>query len=335
MWYVGCDIADLTFDVTVISEPEQIETTLFNISNSEPGFKMLVEHLTTCGIVAENALVVMECTGVYSERLSHYLYHQGFDVCVEPPQKVKKAFTDKRKTDPVDSRQVAEYGFRFRDKLHPWQPPDNVLDMIHQLLTLREQLIRARTSSKNAHHALLRKQHQHARILAHHHHLIDFLAHGVQDVEREIDTQLRTNPGLYEQTQNLTSMPCVGFLLAVSLAVITQGFTQHVDAREIASFLGVCPWPYDSGTSVHRPASSDGAGPGRIRKLLYLSAMSLRTHHPAFRTYFERKVREGKPKQLVLNNIVNKLLHILCAMMRSGKPYMKDYRSHNPRNAFL
>lgn len=332
MWYIGCDIADVTFDVTVISEPDHIETTLFHLPNAEPGFCQMAAHLKQCGMVPGNAIMIMECTGVYSERVSHYFYHQGFAVYVEPPQQVKKAFTDKRKTDPVDSRQVAEYGFRFRDKLHPWQPADEIIDAVRALLALREQLIRARTASKNALKALTRKQHQHAPILARYHNVIDYLDSSVQDVEHEIDSQLRTNPGLYAQTQNLTTLPCVGFLLAVSLAVLTNGFTEHVDAREIASFLGLCPWPYQSGTSVYRPASSDGAGPGRLRKLLYLAAMSARAHYPSMRTYFDRKVAEGKPKQLVLNNIANKLVHILCAMMHSGKPYLKNYRSGDPRN---
>jgi transposase len=329
--YIGCDIAEDTFDMTVLTAPEQIVTTLYDIPNTAAGFRQCVAHLSAHHVTPETATVVMECTGVYSERLSYFLYDQGFRVCVEPPQKVKKAFYDKPKTDPVDSRQIAEYGYRFRDKLHPWQPREQLLDEVQVLLTLRERLKKAQTASRNAKRALTRKQRVHSTALQSHQDTIRYLAGQVKHTEREISQVLQQNPTLYDQTVNLTTMPCVGLLLAVNLAVMTDGFTHHVNARQISAFLGMCPWPYQSGTSVHRPASSDGAGPGRVRKLLFLAAMSARAYHPGMRAYFERKLREGKPKPLILNNIANKLLRVLCAMIRSGKPYMENYRSRNPR----
>jgi transposase len=68
-----------------------------------------------------------------------------------------------------------------------------------------------------------------------------------------------------------------------------------------------------------------------MRKLLHLAARSLRTHDAASRHYFLRKVAEGKPKSLVLNNIANQLLKRLCAMMRDQKPYINAHRSIDPR----
>ena len=67
-----------------------------------------------------------------------------------------------------------------------------------------------------------------------------------------------------------------------------------------------------------------------MRRLLYLAAMSMRTHRPPFQRYFARKVAQGKPKQLVLNNIANKLLKIMCAVLRNQTPYIPGYRSIHP-----
>jgi transposase len=53
------------------------------------------------------------------------------------------------------------------------------------------------------------------------------------------------------------------------------------------------------------------------------------------KAYFARKRAEGKPGKVVVNNIANKLLKILCAMIRSGKPYLENYRSGNPRTDFF
>ena len=46
--------------------------------------------------------------------------------------------------------------------------------------------------------------------------------------------------------------------------------------------------------------------------------------------YFFRKVGEGKSKRLVLNNIANKLIKILIALIISKKPYIKNFLSINP-----
>jgi transposase len=255
-------------------------------------------------------------------------------VCVEPPHKVKKAFYDKGKTDPVDSRQIAEYGYRFRDKLHSWQPREELLESLRVLLTLREQFKKAQTASRNAKRALTRKHHAYQTAVTMYTELVRYLSACVRDVERDMQGLLSQNPTLSRQTMNLTTLPGVGFLLAVSLAVVTNGFTEHVSHKELAAYLGICPYPHESGTTVYRPPSSDGAGPSRLRKLLFLAALSARQHHPEMEAYFVRKVAEGKPRMVVVNNIANKLLKVVCAMLRSGKPYLAHYRSVNPREDF-
>ena len=334
LYYVGVDIADKTFAATAITGPDDIIFVLTDVSNTQEGFTRLLHTLQHHALTAENTMIVMECTGVYSEQLSHFLYDQAYPVYVEPPYKVKKAFTEKAKTDPVDSRQIAEYGCRFRDKLHSWKPREQIVDGLHVLLTLREQLSKSQTASKNAKRALIRKHHRQAVALALHETLIRTLTGAIRQTEAELKRLLQQTPLLSQQVANVTTIRCVGFLLAVNLAVVTEGFTKHVNYKQLASYLGICPYPHESGTSVYRPPRSDRAGPSRLRKLLYLAAMSAKRNHPALARYYQRKVQEGKPGKLVLNNIENKLLKIMCAVIHAGRPYMEAYRSVNPYDCF-
>ena len=137
-FYVGIDIADKTFTATVMRDPNELVCVLKDVPNNTTGFTKFLHTLQSHAVMAAKTMIVMECTGVYSEQVSHFFYHHQYRVYVEPPHKVKKAFTEKPKTDPVDSRQIAEYGYRFADKLHPWQPREQVIDGLHVLLTLRE-----------------------------------------------------------------------------------------------------------------------------------------------------------------------------------------------------
>ena len=59
--------------------------------------------------------------------------------------------------------------------------------------------------------------------------------------------------------------------------------------------------------------------------------MSLRTHNRSSKEYFLRKTQSGKPKRLVLNNIQNKLLRVICGVLNSGKPYINGYVSLRPQ----
>jgi transposase len=281
-FYIGVDIADKTFTVTVIRRPDDIVARFGDVPNTEDGCQQLLEGLTGCQVLPDNSLVVMESTGVYSERLSHFLYACGFLVCVEPPQKVKQAFYTKGKTDPVDSRQIAEYGVRLHDKLHGWQPQDPLLDQVQVLLTVRDSLKKAQTASRNAHRALLKKRQIPSEAVSVHEELTQYLHTQVKRTETDMQRLLRQNPELYQATMRLTTAPGVGFLLAVNLAVMTQGFTHHLNAREISS-----------------------------------------------RRYYLQKQAEGKPGKLIVNNIANKLLRVLCGMMRNGTPYHVNYRSIN------
>ena len=58
--------------------------------------------------------------------------------------------------------------------------------------------------------------------------------------------------------------------------------------------------------------------------------MSLRTHQKHFKQYYFRKKEQGKSGRLILNNIENRLLKIMCAVIRTNTPYITDYKSLNP-----
>ena len=76
-----------------------------------------------------------------------------------------------------------------------------------------------------------------------------------------------------------------------------------------------------------RPSKSRRYGPPMIRKLLYLAAMNLKQHSTVHARYFARKVAEGKSTRLVLNNLSNKLLRIICAVLREEHPYQNNHVS--------
>jgi len=119
-------------------------------------------------------------------------------------------------------------------------------------------------------------------------------------------------------------------LLAAHLLVITENFTKIQQHKRLASFVGIVPYQHQSGTSVFKRAKIRHFGPMPSRKLLRLAAQSVATHNATFRRYYLRKLDQGKPKPLVLNNIANKLLKVACTMVRNNTRYIKEHRSIHP-----
>ena len=112
--------------------------------------------------------------------------------------------------------------------------------------------------------------------------------------------------------------------------MLTNGFIREANSKQLASYSKICPRRHESGKSIRRKPRCQKFGPSKIRKLLYLAALTCIQHNKKLREYFLRKVAEGKSKRLVINNVENKLLRIICGIIKNGKPYIENYKSINP-----
>lgn len=53
-----------------------------------------------------------------------------------------------------------------------------------------------------------------------------------------------------------------------------------------------------------------------------MASISAIQHDPELRLYYKRKVKEGKPKMIALNNVRNKLLARVFSVVKRGTPYV-------------
>ena len=330
-YFVGIDIASETFTAAAGVEPWQLTVKPQRFANELDSFPKFLAWLQQHGLQREQTLLCMEATGVYGEALAYFLHANGYPLAVEPPLKVKRAFKPHGpKTDPVDSRQIAEYACRHWDELRLWLPNQEILEQIKVLLNTREQFVAQSTAHQNALRALKRKVVRTPLAEQVHLEALKQLKQHLGTLEAEIRRLIDQDPTFGQRVALLMSVPGVGLLLAAHFLVTFHTSPQPPTYKQLAAYLGICPHERSSGSSGYPQATSRRFGPPAMRRLLYLASMSVRTHRPKFRRYFEGKVAQGKPKQLVLNNIANKLLKIMCAVLRNQTPYIPDYRSVNP-----
>lgn len=265
-------------------------------------------------------------------RTSHnFLASKGFTVCIEAPHKIKNKTKDSsRKNDFADAQAIAEYAYRYTDKLSAWRPKDEILEQIQVLLSTREHLTIQMTANVNALKTLKYKYYQTSLANQIYEQTINKLIEHIKQIDQEIKNLIDKDDSFKNKISLAKSVPGVGLLLAANLLVLTKGFTEHVNYKHTAAYSGICPYEQTSGTSLRKPPRSKRCGPAKLRKLLYLAALSVRTHNLNFNKYFLRKVAEGKNKRLVLNNIENKLLKTIFAVVNSGIAYTENFKSVNP-----
>jgi transposase len=125
----------------------------------------------------------------------------------------------------------------------------------------------------------------------------------------------------------MTSLPGMGVVRATAVILATNELSTISAPKKMACQAGVAPFEYKSGSSVgSRPGVSQQA-PKRLKSLFHLAARAAIPATGALQDYYQRKVKEGKNKMLVLNAVRNKLIHRLFAVVKRGAKYDKNYAS--------
>jgi transposase len=335
-FYVGIDISNRDFTASILKTPKGPIKTMTEIPNKLPGFERFESWLYKNQIHKDNCVICMEATGVYGEALSYFLTAKGYQVAVEPPLKVKRAFSVKgHKNDKVDSMKIAEYAYRYFDQLRLWRPKSDIIEQIKVLLMAREQLVRQKTALLNTLNALKKKVVKTPLATNIFQNNVQLLVEQIKKIEKEIKKLIDQHPDFKNTVHLLISIPGVGMLLAANFLVATNGFQNPLalQHRKAAAYIGICPYQHTSGSSVHKKPSITKYGPSRLRKLLHLAARCVVNHNANFSAYYQLKIAQGKQKKLVINNVANKLLKIMCAIIRTQKPFVDNHISIYPHFA--
>ena len=151
-------------------------------------------------------------------------------------------------------------------------------------------------------------------------------------IDQQIDALIQADSRLKELFSWMVSVPGIGPVTATEILITTNEMQTICEPKKLACHAGVAPFEYQSGTSIRagppggRTRVSHQARK-RLKSLFHLGAMSVIQMKGEFQEYYQRKVSEGKNKILVLNAVRNRLIHRVCAVVRRGEKYDKNYIS--------
>jgi len=318
---VGIDVSKKVLDAYILS----VKYT-FTISNDPEGFAQLVEIVNHH--LKGNTLEVVYCfedTGRYSRPLAVFLQESQLEFIMLNALDLKRSLGIIRgKTDRKDARMIALYAWRKRDELSRTSLPGPTMDQLRQLLSLREMTIKHRTACKNSgqdlHDCYEEGENEFVRgLLAE---MCKDLDEQVQRIEERIYSTIESHPEVKANYTLLMSVRGIGKVLAAYLILLTQNFTRFTDPKKFACYSGIAPFEYSSGSSVRKKSRVHACANRQIKTLLNLAAMSSIQLRGEYRTYYERRVEEGKSKMSTLNIIRNKLVFRAFAVVKRGTPYV-------------
>ena len=106
----------------------------------------------------------------------------------------------------------------------------------------------------------------------------------------------------------IISVVRVGFVTAVNLMIYTNGFTIMRDGRKLTCYCRVVPFAYQSGTSIKERTRVHPMANKKLKCNLHMASLSAVRLDAELKSFYERKVAEGKSKMSILNAVKNKLL---------------------------
>jgi len=262
-------------------------------------------------------LVVMEASGGYERQPASELRASGLSVAVVNPTYVRRfaqGMGTLAKTDTIDARLIAHFAFVKQPKPQLARTAEE--EELAALVERREQLVSLLSVEKNR----LSKASDYSKVSIQN--SIHFLAGQIDKIETEIKVLVAKSPERQAKLHCMCSFIGVGDVTAVTL--LTEMPELGNESREhIAALAGVAPINRDSGKMKGKRRTYGGRG--RVRRTLYLAALSASRHNPIIRTFYERLLAAGKEKKVALVACMHKMLTILNAMLKKGELFNPIY----------
>lgn len=328
-FFVGIDVSKDALDFSVVNEGKEVRD--FRIENSSKAIKAALRTLGSLnGFCISNTLFCLEQTGLYNNHITSMLHSMEANIWVEKAIEIKRSSGLQRgKSDKVDSQRIAFFAFRNQDKARLWSAPRVVIQQLKRLTGVRERLLimvsqlnkpiqeSKKFDSKEVFNAI--KNSCQSSLKA--------IKADIKKVEKQITDVIKTDSSLNHLFELITSVDGIGKVIACDMILTTNEFKTINDPKKYACYSGVVPFEHSSGTSIRGRTRVSHFANKNSKRLLHLAAMSIIRYKGELKTYWLRKIEEGKHKMVVLNAIRNKLIQRVFAVVKRGSKYEKIYEN--------
>jgi len=336
--FIGIDFSKKKYDVSVLTGVQNEPVSYASFDNTEEGCIAMLQWLTKqTAIPPEEWLFCGEYTGLYSVVLSTFLVKKNLFIWLETPLQIKQSTGIKReKNDKIDSYAIAMYAYRFQDKATCYRVPGKALKSLSLLLSFRGRLLRNKhcllVSSQET-RKVIQKDPTSRYVYEQSKKDIERINKEIKAVEKRMKAAIDMDETIKENYELITSIKGISLINASAILIHTNNFTGFETSRQFACYAGVVPFGKQSGSSVHGAPHVSYLANKQIKVLLTQAAKCAIRYDANLRNYYQRKTAEGKKNWLVINNVRNKLIHRIFALVKNKQPYRVDYINQIDKSA--
>jgi transposase len=322
---IGIDISKSTLDVIGINSQSQITLQHLVIDNTRVAVKQFVKKSV---VSKSSTLVVFENTGVYGRNLSEMLSQADIDYAEVSALEIHRSLGISRgKSDKKDAFSIAKYAISHHFELELSHLAEQDVDKLKLLYNQREKIVKTIGQFKSIKESeMFLSKDMTKELTRSNDKLVKGLKKALKEVEALISELIKSNENFNNNYKLAKTVPGIGVLLATYLIIVTHNFTRFSNSRKLACFGGVAPFPYQSGSSIHGKTKVSHLADKKLKTLLNMGALSVMKCDYQMKEYYERKVQEGKNKMLVINNLRNKLLSRVFAVINRQQPYINTHK---------
>ena len=303
---VGVDISKAHLDVHRLNTGEAAR-----FGNDAAGFEALAAWI---GSSADE--VVYESTGPWHRAFEEALVERLPLTRVNAlrARRFAQAMGQEAKTDKADAQVLARMGAALPlRRVAPRSATRRDLDELH---TARDGLVKDRTAARNrqrqACHRLLKRQLKNR---------LDQAERQLVALDAEIARLIADDEELSRGVEVLTSIPGIARVTASGL-LAEMPELGHLDAKAAASLAGVAPMTRESGQWKGR--SFIHGGRARVRRMLYMAALSASQHNPDLARKYQELTTRGKPPKVALTAVMRKLVVLANTLLAQDRTWSPD-----------
>ena len=316
---IGIDISKDSFDVVLRGMGGERHRVF---SNDQKGFTSLAGWVEK---QPERVVhICMEATGSYWEGLAEYLYQGDYTLSVVNPYQIKRYadhLLNRNKTDKADASLIAEFCEKDRDRLRVWKPFSPEIKALRSMGRRLDELQDMKQQEQNR----LKSGVRDLVVIESLQENIKQLKNQIKALWKKIQEHVKQHPELREQQRLLTSIPGIGKLTAIKLMAEIGDIRDFSSASQLAAYAGLAPKQFRSGSSVHKQTRISKQGRTELRRCLYMPAVVASEHNPIVMDLKRRMLASGHVMMEVIVAAMNKLLHLVYGVLKSGKPFDPDY----------
>lgn len=327
-YYFGIDVSKKTLDIALLKDGTILSTHVIeNDRRIIQGF--FQTYSKQFQLAGDDVWVCMEHTGIYNYMLLEVLGKLKFNICVEPAlQIIKSQGMTRGKSDVIDARRIAQYGYKNRENLKIWKPQRPTLQKVKALLSQRSRLVKVKHQLETPIQecAGFLESRIAKTLTSSTRGTLKAIDKDLRKLEAQIDEVVSLDKKLSTQYQRATSVTGIGPITALHMIVASGEFEQIKKSKQFACHAGVAPFEHTSGTSIKGRTRVSKMANLSLKKLLHMAALSAIQCEGEMKSYYSRKVNEGKNRMSVINAVRNKLISRVFVCINKNRDYEKIYQ---------